>query len=450
MSDGNLRERLTQVGPERLADALLELAARNDEVDDMVKRVTASPMENTRRFKAKLAGLKRARRFIDWRGASGFARELEDMLADLEAGVDDPKTGVEMVAAFFEVDQHIFEQCDDSSGSVGDVFRCAACDLFVHYGSRCADKAWLVDRLVELYGHDDYGVRDVLIDAAHRFLPKESLRDLADRLWQRSEKGRPHTYEARHWLLGVESVARQLKDAVLYEKAQRAAWPELSASAHIDIAQAYLEAGNVKTALTWLESVQNETFRSSDRDDLLLAVYRKLGDTDKAAEVAWRIFRGHRSKDTLKTLLSVIGKDKRESVMESEARNILASGRLSHSDAKFLIESGRIDEAEAYLLDHTDELDGNRYTSLLPLAESMEKNGRWLAANLIYRALLDSILARAVSKYYHHGIKYLKKLGKLAGKITDWKEFGDHESYMAALRRDHGRKTSFWAGYTGE
>jgi len=388
MGDNISRERLIQLGPERLADALLGLAARSDEADDMVKRMTANSAENTKRFKAKLAGLKRARRFIDWRGASGFARELEDMLADLEAGVDDPETGVKIVATFFEADQHIFEQCDDSSGSVGDVFRCAACDLFVHYASGCADKAWLVDRLLKLYGHDDYGVRDVLIDAAHRFLPKESLRDLADRLWQRSEKERQHTHEARHWILGMESVARQLKDAVLYEKAQRAAWPELSTSACIDIARVYLEAGDLATALSWLERVQGETFRSSDRDDLLLAVYIKIGDTDKAAEVAWRIFRGHRSKDTLKTLLSVIGKDKRESVIEGEARSILASGRLSHSDAEFLIESGHIDEAEAYLLDHADELDGNRYTSLLPLAESMEKDRRWLAASLIYRALL--------------------------------------------------------------
>lgn len=449
MSD-DLRKRLIQLGSERLADALLELAARSDEVDDMVKRMTASPTENTKRFKAKLAALKRARRFIDWRGASGFAHELEDMLADLETGVDDPEAGVEMVAAFFEADQHIFEQCDDSSGSVGDVFRCAACDLFVHYASRCKGKARLVDRLLELYEHDDYGIRDVLIDAAHRFLPKESLHDLADRLWKHSEKERQHTYEARHWLLGVELVARQLKDAALYERAQRMAWPELSTSAHIDIARAYLEAGDPKTALSRLEHVQDETFRSSDRDDLLLAIYRKLGDTNKAAEVAWRIFHSHRSKDTLKTLLSVIGKDERELVIEGETRNILASARLSHSDAEFLIESGRIDEAEAYLMDHADELDGNRYTSLLPLAESMEKNGRWLAASLIYRALLNSIMARAVSKYYHHGIKYLKKLDKVAGKINAWREFGDHESYKAALRRDHGRKTSFWAGYAGE
>ncbi|MEN6521628.1 MAG: DUF6880 family protein [Armatimonadota bacterium] len=448
--DDNLRERLIHLRAEKLADILVELRGESDKVGDMIKRTTATPSENKKRFKAKLAGLKRARRFIDWRGASDFADELEQMLADLEAGVDDPKTGVEMVAAFFEADDPIFNRCDDSDGSVGDVFRGTACALFVHYASRCADKAWLVDKLMELYAEDEYGVRDVLLAAAHRFLPQESLRDLADRLWQRSQMERPDTYESRHWLLVLESVARQLKDAALYEKAQRAARPELSTSAQIDIAQVYLEAGDPQTALTWLERVQGETFRSSDRDDLLLAVYRELGDKDKAAVVAWRIFRSYRSDDTLKTLLFVIGDSERERVIADELPVILSEKELSYSDVEFLIASGRIDEAETYLLSHADEFEGDYYTRLLPLAESMEKNRRWLAASLIYRALLNSILARAVSKYYHHGVKYLKKLDSLAGKVSDWKQFENHASYKSELSQIHGRKTSFWARYAGE
>jgi len=444
--DDNARRRLIQLGPERLADMLIELAARSDEADDVVKRMTAGPSENVKRYKSKLAGLKRASRFIDWRGASDFARELERMLADLKAGVDDPRVGVEMVAAFFEADQYIFEQCDDSSGSVGDVFRATACDLFVHYASRCADKAWLVDKLMELYAEDEYDVRDVVLDAANQFLPEESLRDLADRLWQRSQQERQDTYQARHWLLVLESIARQMKDAALYEKAQRAARPELSTAAQIDIARVYLESGDPKTALSWLERVQGESFRSSDRDDLLLAVYRELGDTNKAAEVAWRIFRNHRSKESLKALLSIIGDSERERVVDDEVSAILKAEEFSHADADFLIDLDRIDDAEAYLLSHANEFDGDYYTGLLPLAESMEKNGQWLAASLIYRALLDSILARAVSKYYHHGIRYLKKLDSLAASVQDWRSFQDHESYKAELLQTHGRKTSFWAG----
>jgi hypothetical protein len=102
---------------------LLNLAVHSDEADDLIEQLIATPKENVQRFKKKLSGLKHSRRFIDWRGASGFARELEMLLQDLKIGVDDPITGVELVAAFYEADNTIFEMCDDSSGNVGDVFR---------------------------------------------------------------------------------------------------------------------------------------------------------------------------------------------------------------------------------------------------------------------------------------------------------------------------------------
>src|SRR3989304_7535704 len=87
---------------------------------------------------------------------------------------------------------------------------------------------------------------------------------------------------------------------------------------------------------------------------------------------------------------------------------------LSYSDAAVLIEMGRMDEAEPYLLDRIDQLNGDFYGSLLPLAEAMEADGRPLPATVLYRALLDSILRRAQTKTYQHGVRYLKKLDRLA------------------------------------
>jgi hypothetical protein len=77
----------------------------------------------------------------------------------------------------------------------------------------------------------------------------------------------------------------------------------------------------------------------------------------------------------------------------------------------------------------------------------MDKDKRTLTATLIYRALLDSILARAKSKIYGHGVRYLKKLDKLASAITDWEDITPHTSYLAELRRVHGRKHAFWSRY---
>jgi len=101
---------------------------------------------------------------------------------------------------------------------------------------------------------------------------------------------------------------------------------------------------------------------------------------------------------------------------------ILESSVLREFDAEFLIAMGKVDEAEAYLLGRAIQLDGNHYGSLLPLAEAMESESRHLSASLIYRSLLISILERGYTKAYPHGVRYLKKLDKLAVAISDWKK----------------------------
>jgi hypothetical protein len=90
-------------------------------------------------------------------------------------------------------------------------------------------------------------------------------------------------------------------------------------------------------------------------------------------------------------------------------------------------------------------IDGEYYHGLLPLAEALLQSGRPLAATVVYRALLDSILERARSKIYGHGASYLRKLGSIAGKITAWRGLPDHPAYLAALRSKHARKSAFWS-----
>jgi hypothetical protein len=118
------KKKLIEKGPEILADALLELAQRVDAADDLVNRLIATPKENIRRYKTKLTSLNRRRRFISWKESAAFAQELMMLLEDLKSGVDNPRAGVELAAAFYQADGAVFDQCDDSSGNVSDVFLC--------------------------------------------------------------------------------------------------------------------------------------------------------------------------------------------------------------------------------------------------------------------------------------------------------------------------------------
>ena len=443
----NRKQRLIELGAEALATALIELATRDEAADDLLELMIATPMENIKRFKAKLSRIKRSRRFISWGESAGFARGLKTLLQDLKAGMADPCSGAELVAAFYETDKGVFDNCDDSSGHVGDVYRYDARELFVEYAVRCADKKWLGEMVLKLNRKDNYGVRDALIDCASQYLPESNIRNMIFSLQDLADKEREE-YNKRHLLYLIESLARQIKDAPLFERTRIAAWSKLPTAACVDIAQVYLESGDARTALSWLERIpEKDTFQASERDQLLFEIYGMLGDTDKQAQTGWRSFRRFRGADSLKKLLAIIGQGNRDNVIAGEVAAIVEKKTLILQDAGFLIEIGRMDEAEAYLIDRADQLNGDFYESLLPLAVTMEKNRRALVASVLYRALLDSILRRAQTKTYPHGVRYLKKLDKLAASISDWRAIEDHAAYLEHLRQKHGRKTSFWPQY---
>ena len=441
------KQKLIDLGADVLADALLELSIHADAANDLIERLIATPQKNIQRFKKKLAGLKRSKRFIDWRGAPGFARELSMLLQDLRAGVTDPLTGVGLVAAFYAADENTLGRCDDSSGTIGDIFRYDAKELFMEYALRCEAKEHIVDIILTLNQTDNYGVRDTLIDCAAACLPEKSIRAMIATLQKRADQEKEEHRKCHHLYL-VESLARQIKDAKLFEQTRIASWGKLPTAALIDIARVYLESDDADTAHAWLQKIPaGETFQAYERDQLLLEIYQKQGDSAKLTALLYQQFRSHHAMDTLQALLDVIGNDKRDAVIEEAVVQILETDRLRKSDATFLIAAGKIDTAEAHLLGRADQLDGDHYDTLLPIAESLESANRPLGASLIYRSLLVSILKRGHTKAYPHGVRYLKKLDTLTASISDWKNLSQHDAFKEQILAAHGRKRSFWSKY---
>ncbi len=406
-----------------------------------------SDNDAARSVKSRIAGLKRGRRFIEYRESDAFALEIERILLDIDTLVESPRQGVELVAAFIQTDEAVLGRADDSNGSIGDVYRILACDSFVRHASQCEDTEWLYRLVLKLYAEDEYGVRDSVIANVAEFFPESYLRRMVDEFWPLGEKeaGELKRY---HWYLAIESIARQLKDPELFERACRAKWPEFPVAGHLDIAKVYFECGFPFVALQWLDKVSpDETFQLDEREQLLLKVLTELGETERAEKVAWRVFRRSRSKARLALLLNVIGESEQECVIDSEIALIQESTTLDYLDASFLMEIQRYTEAERYLTDRSAQLNGDYYCQLLPWAKTFERHERFLVGSIIYRALLESILRRAKSKYYTYGVRYLRQLDDLAPRVADWGDFVNHEDYKLNLRVEHKLKRSFWARY---
>ena len=112
-----------------------------------------------------------------------------------------------------------------------------------------------------------------------------------------------------------------------------------------------------------------------------------------------------------------------------------------------LVSTGKIDEAEQYILSHSSQLETGKIDTLRYIASEMEKEDRYLAASLIYRHLLLSILEKEKKFAYSHAANYLHMLDSLAYKAPDWKTFGTHQSFHNYLVDEHGKKQSFWSKY---
>lgn len=441
------KQRLADVPAGELAEALLDLAARSEVADATVERLVATPDEAISRFKSQLAGIRRRRRFVDWRGASDFAYELSALLDGLTDGVQEARTGVELAASFFKADGAIMEQCDDSSGSVGDVFRHDAAKVFAHFASQCADKQWVVEIILDLMSDDNYGVRDAVIECADQYLSPGDLNTLVDHMWERTEKASDE-YRGRNWLFAIESIARQIKDPALFEKARRRSWGKLSVAAYLDIAQVHFDAGDAQSALEWLQKAKaTDTFKQYERDELMLKIFETLGDQEQAGTQAKLMFDYGRTRESLDRLLAIVGQESKPAIIEEACNAIRAQDTFSSSDTEFLLDVGCLEDAEEHVLRFSSDLNGQFYTSLLPIATTLAKRKKILAATMVYRALLESILARAISKYYTHGVRYLRRLDQLATKVDEWHGHLNHAAYMAQLKEDHGRKHSFWKRY---
>ena len=103
-----------------------------------------------------------------------------------------------------------------------------------------------------------------------------------------------------------------------------------------------------------------------------------------------------------------------------------------------------MDRAADLVLQRADELDGDHYEILTRAADALA--GKYpLTATLVLRAMIDFSLRTGRSTRYRHAARHLLDCSGLASAIKDFEQFEPHDAYDNRLRREHGRKSSFWS-----
>ncbi|MFA5633039.1 MAG: DUF6880 family protein [Porticoccaceae bacterium] len=454
MNVDTLKEQLADIDVDTLRDFILDLYLRYPELSDKIEALTLvnDPVALCRVLRKRIASLKRGRRFIDYRASFDFARELEATLDDIESGLleHSPEHAFDLSDRLLATAESVLNRVDDSGGAVGEVYRQAVLLwLTAAKGWRNANVDWL-ERVYQLYQHNDYGVLDPLLPNANLLLTPDQLKQLAWRYETALRKALKSTeregkanFVALHNGVALGQIADALRDPALHERSVFIGSPQPNNLQMKSICEKFLQYGQPEEAMRYLDQAWESRFEH-DRLELLDKVYVQTGDRPQLKAIRSRLFQSERSYASFTRYLDVLDEDEKEKARGSAVEQAEQGGDILRS-ADLLLNLGQTERAQVLVLGRYQELTECFYDSLLRLAKAFEEADCNLAATACYRTLLLDILAQARSKAYGHGARYYKKLEVLAKRIKEFKPLPTHHAFAQQLHSAHGRKKSFWA-----
>src|SRR4051812_35607566 len=419
------REALVALGPDKLAKLVADEASRNAGF----KRIVNAALAGTRGPDAvaaivnrRLVALQKARGFIDWEKRKAFVADLRATLATItdELGAADPASAAEQGLRFLATAERVFERVDDSSGQVQQVFWDAAeAILGLVRNHSDPEKARLPDRLMPLLHEDDHGLIESVLEGVVPLLPSAAIERLDGALAAAAQEIGPPKADERAWERKVR-LDRMIRarQAIADQRADVDAFIALETSRPsraqdaVGIAERLLSAGRASDALEWVRRPARPGLRvmtwedvgdgtaghdrcDRDRVRLEIRILEALGDSEAAQALRWKTFEVTLDGSMLRDYLAHLP-DFAEFDALDRAFAHAAAFPHRYAALAFLLEWPRQDLAANLVLDHLDAWDGRHYGALAPAAEALEENHP-AAATVLYRALIDDILARARS-----------------------------------------------------
>jgi hypothetical protein len=420
----------------------------------------------------RLASLKRAKSYIEWNKTKPLVQDLLTQLGAITQKVvpDAPAEALDLLWRFLALAAPLYNRCDDSNGSLGDVF-CTALEALPEVAQAAkSGPETLAEQAFTALQDNGYGQYDGLIPLLAEALqptglahlkalmlelgqspvpvPPEKERKVV--MWGRNgevyahemaESGRKRTAK-----MALQDIADAQGDVdgfiALYDAKTRAA-PGIAA----DIAARLLAAGRAEEALAALEAATGDPQRWPEWHNTRLEVLEALGQGAAAQAERWQQFEARLSAEDLRAYLKRLP-DFDDIEAEDKALDYALGFKSPEMALDFLTHWPAPDHAARLVLQLGDKLDGNAYETLTPLADTLSARHP-LAATLALRAMITFALERARSKRYRHAARHLLECESLAAQIGDFSGHADHVAFLASLKQAHGRKASFWQRVEG-
>jgi len=464
---------LEALGAVRLAELLIEISSGNAAAKRRLRLELAaaqSPGDVAKEIRKRLTTIARSTSFVNWENRRALVEDLETQRNAIvnKVAKADSVEALDLMWRFLALANPVFGRCDDGSGSVIGIFHAACSDLAQIAQAAKADAASLADRAFGALNENDYGQYDDLISVLSPVLGDEGLEHLKRRMVELSDQplakrgsgehevvgwraGGPmyaDDFTERHRDIRVRLAPQEIADAqgdVDAFIAQQTGKARTVPSVAAEIAQRLLAAGRAKEALNAVDAIDEDRpgWIPLEWEQARVAALEAVGRSEEAQTFRWDCFQRKLEPTHLRAYLKRLP-DFDDFEAEERALSFALTYRSVHQALAFLASWPALDKAATLVLRRSGELDGDHYEILTPAADALAGK-QPLAATVLLRAMIDFSLKNSRSTRYRHAARHLAECSALAAVIKDYGAFEPRESYVARLRGEHGRKTSFWS-----
>lgn len=466
---------LAALGAERLAELLIELTSGDAAAKRRLRLELASRRgggDVAAEIRKRLATIAKARAFVEWNKVRALASDLDVQRSAIARHVapSQPGEAFDLLWRLLELAPSVYQRCDDSNGTLADVFADALDDLGQIAAQTNIPPSQLADRVFDALQADDYGQFDGIIGRMAEAMGPAGLAMLKTRFEEAaaavpavpaagdrkvigfSTNGPIYqdVFESRSRARRVQSALTAIADALgdadgyaaRFSAAERAN-PAIAA----DIARRMLDAGRPGEAMAALQQAEEHVRKGGywpDWPRVRIETLDALGRPAEAQAARWSMFENGLDADALRAHLKRLP-DFDDVEAEDRAMAHVRRHPHFHHALAFLMDWPAHRLAAELVLARHAELDGDRYELLTPAADALEERAP-LAATLMLRAMIDLSLDRAKYKRYGHAARHLQTCEHLARRIEDFGAHPGHDAYVADLKARHGRKSGFWNG----
>jgi hypothetical protein len=450
------QESLAALGAPALAAALVEHAESDPGLRKKLRMLlagTEGPGKLAAELGKRIQTIGQSRSFVDREKQKPLVQELDHIRTTIATtlAAQNPASAIERLWDFVGIADRVIARVGDGVGDVEEVFGEALADLGRLIAARPdRDTSVLARRVLAICDGDGFGGSGAIIrDFADALAAsgRAALRQATEAALAGLPPARPDDdwrSADRRWPLAhrLMILADLEHDPDAYIAAVRAGGIEDRHGA--EVAARLIEAKRQAEALQWLDRPRRHQEDGDDAViDLRIAALAALGRKDEAQALRWGYFERALSADHLRAYLKGLP-DFEDFEAEQKALAIAAGHEEAEQALEFLVGWPALDRAAALVRDRLAELDGGAYYTLRPAAVALEEKYPE-AATLLYRRMVESVLDRGSSKQYPYAARDLLSGTRTAARLPAGSAIESDATFLARLRKAHGRKYGFWA-----